>query len=140
MADDAVEVQFGGLDRGVQADVMHHYERSLPVSGAMRDEVLLAYEMNGEPLPPQHGAPLRLVVPGRYGMTSVKWLSRITAVAEPFDGPQMEFYCYRSSAEDAGEAVSLMKVRALIVPPGVPDFVTRARIVKAGPVTLRGRA
>ena len=50
----------------------------------MRDEVLLAYAMNGDPLPPQHGFPLRLVVPGWYGMTSVKWLAAIDAVAEPF--------------------------------------------------------
>ena len=54
-----------------------------------RDDVLLAYACNGVPLPPQHGFPLRLVVPGWYGMTSVKWLQRITVVDEPFTGYQM---------------------------------------------------
>ena len=54
------------------------YERSLAVDDALRDEVLLAYALNGEPLPPQHGYPLRLIVPGWYGMTHVKWLSTIT--------------------------------------------------------------
>ena len=49
-------------------------------------EALLAYEMNGAPLPPQHGFPLRLVVPGWYGMQNVKWLSRITVLEEPFGG------------------------------------------------------
>ena len=48
----------------------------------------MAYEMNGAPLPPQHGFPLRLVVPGWYGMTNVKWLESVTLLAEPFDGYQ----------------------------------------------------
>ena len=78
----AVEVLFRGLDRGVEGGEEQHYERSLPLAEALREEVLLAYAMNGQPLPPQHGFPLRLVVPGWYGMTSVKWLDRIT-VARP---------------------------------------------------------
>ena len=64
----------------------------------MRDEVLLAYEMNGRPLEPQHGYPLRLLVPGWYGMTSVKWLRSIEAIAEPFHGYQMDD-SYRYSAD-----------------------------------------
>ena len=56
------------------------YERSLALDDALRDEVLLAYAVNGEPLPPQHGYPLRLIVPGWYGMTHVKWLRTITVV------------------------------------------------------------
>ena len=85
---EAVELVFEGADHGVQGGDEHDYERSLPVAEAMRDEVLLAYEVNGAPLPPQHGFPVRLVVPGWYGMASVKWLRRITAVAEPFAGFQ----------------------------------------------------
>ena len=80
---DAVEVVFTGLDRGVEGDQVQFYQRSLIVGEARREEVLLVYEMNGEPLPPQHGYPLRLLVPGWYGMASVKWLDRIEAVAEP---------------------------------------------------------
>ena len=75
---------FTGADHGVQGGVEQDYERSLTVGDALRPEVLLAYEMNGRPLEPQHGAPVRLLVPGWYGMTSVKWLTRITAVTEPF--------------------------------------------------------
>src|SRR5919199_518574 len=80
VAEDAVEVVFTGLDRGVQGDVEQLYERSLPLAEAMRREVLLAYAVDGRPLPPQHGFPLRLVVPGWYGMTHVKWLRSITVV------------------------------------------------------------
>src|SRR5262245_60401828 len=65
--DGAVEVVFHGLDRGIEGGEPQHYARSLPLAEALRDEVLLAYDMNGAPLPPQHGFPLRLVVPGWYG-------------------------------------------------------------------------
>jgi hypothetical protein len=56
--------------------------------------VILAYEMNGQPLLPQHGAPLRLIVPGWYGMTNVKWLDSIEAISTPFDGYQMQAYMF----------------------------------------------
>ena len=77
IGDGAVEVLFTGLDRGVEGGEEQQFQRSLPLDEALGDEVLLAYEMNGAPLPPQHGFPLRLVVPGWYGMTNVKWLERI---------------------------------------------------------------
>ncbi|MEK7814861.1 MAG: sulfite oxidase, partial [Chloroflexota bacterium] len=137
----AVEVLFTGLDRGVQGEEVQYYQRSLSIDQATQDEVLLAYQMNGEPLPPQHGYPLRLIVPGWYGMASVKWLDRIEAIAEPFRGYQMVgSYRYSQTADDPGEPVSLIRVRALMVPPGIPDFLTRTRLVEAGPVTLTGRA
>ena len=75
--DGVVEALFTGLDRGVEGGEEQAYERSLPL-GDLAGDALLAYEVNGVPLPPQHGYPIRLVVPGWYGMTSVKWLSRIT--------------------------------------------------------------
>ncbi len=85
---EAVEVLFGALDRGVEGGVEQAYERSLSVADAMSDDVLLAYAVNGQPLPPQHGYPLRLIVPGWYGMAHVKWLARITCLSEPFRGYQ----------------------------------------------------
>ena len=137
----ASEIIFTGLDRGVEGDEVQYYQRSLSISEAMREEVLLAYEMNGEPVQPQHGYPLRLLVPGWYGMTSVKWLERIEAVAEPFEGYQMaKVYRYSQTADEPGEPVTLIRVRALMVPPGIPDFLTRTRLVQAGPVTLTGKA
>lgn len=136
-----VEIVFRGADHGVQGDVEHDYARSLPLHEAMRPEVLLAYEMNGRPLEPQHGAPLRLVVPGWYGMTSVKWLTSVEAVTEPFEGYQQAIaYRYQQTEEDAGEGVGRIRVRALMIPPGYPDFLTRRRHVEAGIVAVHGRA
>jgi DMSO/TMAO reductase YedYZ molybdopterin-dependent catalytic subunit len=141
LLDDAVEVVFTGLDRGVEKDVEQNYQRSLALDDALGDDVLLAYEMNGAPLLPQHGFPLRLLVPGWYGMTSVKWLTRVEVVAEPFEGYQMTAgYRFRVDEDDEGRPVTRMQPRALMVPPGIPDFDTRARIVETGPRVLEGRA
>ena len=137
----AIEIVFTGLDRGIQAGLEHLYERSLPRSEALRDEVLLAYAINGQDLPPQHGFPLRLVVPGWYGMTHVKWLQSITAVNEPFQGFQQDVgYHVRQSAEEQGRAVTRILPRSLMVPPGIPDFPARSRFVEAGSCLLEGRA
>ncbi len=137
----AVEVSFRGLDRGFEGGTAQQYERSLPLADGLRDEVLLAWAMNGEPLPPQHGFPLRLVVPGWYGMTSVKWLERIMVLDQPFDGyQQARSYRLRQTPDELGEAVSRMLPRSLMVPPGIPDFATRERRLEVGPCTLSGRA
>jgi DMSO/TMAO reductase YedYZ molybdopterin-dependent catalytic subunit len=139
--DDAIEIVFRGSDRGIQGDEDQTFARALTVAEASRPEVLLAYEMNGHPLEPQHGFPLRLVVPGWYGMASVKWLTSIEAVREPFEGFQQAVsYRYRQHAEDPGEPVRRMRVRALMIPPGIPDYFSRRRFVDPGPVTLSGRA
>jgi DMSO/TMAO reductase YedYZ molybdopterin-dependent catalytic subunit len=139
--DDAVDVVFGALDRGVEGGEEQQFERSLPLTEALREDVLLAYAMNGAPLPPQHGFPLRLVVPGWYGMTSVKWLERITVLDRPFEGyQQARGYRLRQTPDEAGEPVSWMLPRSLMVPPGIPDFATRERIVEPGPCAVRGRA
>ena len=109
---DAVELVFTGADRGIQGGIEHDYERSLAVADAMRPEVLLVYAMNGRPLEPQHGYPLRLLVPGWYGMTSVKWLRRIEAVTRPFEGfQQANAYRIQMSEEDPGQRVTRIKVR-----------------------------
>ena len=137
----AAEVVFTGLDRGIQGDVVHAYERSLPLEEALREEVLLAYAVDGRPLPPQHGFPLRLVVPGWYGMTHVKWLRSITVVDEPFRGWQQAVaYHLRDSEDDPGRPVTRILPRSLLVPPGIPDFFTRTRFLEPGPCTLEGRA
>jgi DMSO/TMAO reductase YedYZ molybdopterin-dependent catalytic subunit len=139
--EDADEILFTGLDRGVQGGEVQSYQRSLSISEAMREEMLLVYEMNGRPLEPQHGFPLRLVVPGWYGMTSVKWLAGIEAIRGPFEGYQMVgSYRYSRSEDDPGEPVTLIRVRSLMIPPGIPDFATRVRLVEAGKVKLTGRA
>lgn len=138
---DSVEVVFSGVDHGVQGEVEQDYQRSLRLDEAMREEVLLAWAMNGQPLLPQHGAPLRLVVPGWYGMASVKWLNRIDAVTSPFQGyQQVKAYQIQQSEDDPGEPLTRMKVRALMVPPGIAEFPSSNRLVDAGRVALFGRA
>ena len=80
--DGATEILFEGLDRGQPApdEEFGPYTRSLPIEVAMHPDTLLAYEMNGEAMPIEHGYPLRLVVPGWYGMASVKWLTHISVL------------------------------------------------------------
>ena len=137
----AVELLFTGADEGVQGGELQYYQRSMTLEQAAREEVTLAYAMNGAPLQPQHGSPLRLIAPGWYGMASVKWLSRIEAIGEPFDGyQQTRTYRYAQSADELGEPVDLIKPRSLMIPPGVPDFLTRTRLVRAGVHTVSGRA
>jgi DMSO/TMAO reductase YedYZ molybdopterin-dependent catalytic subunit len=137
----ATEVIFTGLDHGIEGGVEQDYARSLPLEEARHDEVLLAYELNGQALPPQHGFPLRLVVPGWYGMTNVKWLSRISVTAQPFKGYQQERgYRRRAHVDDPGTPVTRMMPRSLMVPPGMPDFMTRRRTLRVEPVLIEGRA
>jgi DMSO/TMAO reductase YedYZ molybdopterin-dependent catalytic subunit len=140
VADGAVEVLFSGLDRGVEGGVEQYYQRSLPLDEAL-DGPLLAYAVNGVPLPPQHGFPLRLLVPGWYGMTSVKWLASVDVIDQPFDGYQQAVgYRMRADEDDPGTPVTRIMPRSLMVPPGIPDFMTRRRHLEAGPCELQGRA
>jgi len=139
--DDAVEILFSGLDHGIENGVEQDYERSLEVADAMRDDVLLAYEMNGQPLLPQHGYPARLIVPGWYGMAHVKWLARVTALREPFRGYQQSTaYMLLESENDPGVPVTRMLPRSLMVPPGMPDFMSRERFLDRQPCVIEGRA
>jgi DMSO/TMAO reductase YedYZ molybdopterin-dependent catalytic subunit len=126
----ARDIVFHGGDRGFDRGMEHNFARSLPPAEALRDDVLVAYAMNGAALLPQHGAPLRLIVPRWYGMASVKWLQRIEAIDKPFDGVQQaSSYHFRRVAGDS-----------LMVPPGIPDFYSRRRTVQAGATAIYGRA
>lgn len=137
----ATNAVFTGIDRGIQGGIEQQYERSLPLSEVLRDDVLLAYAVNAQPLPPQHGFPLRLIVPGWYGMTHVKWLRSITVLDRSFDGYQQAVaYHNRKSDTDPGVAVTRMQPRALIVPPGVPDFMSRVRFLEPSIQHMEGRA
>ena len=137
----AVDVAFIGADRGIDAGDEHNFGRSLPPAEALSDDVLLVWAMNGAALLPQHGFPLRLIVPGWYGMASVKWLERIEVLDRPFTGyQQARNYHYRQHAGDPGTPVTTMRVKSLLVPPGIPDWYTRARTIEAGPVEVTGRA
>ena len=120
----AVEVMFEGADHGPDevadepAEVT--YERSLPIAKASHPDTLLVYEMNGEQLPPEHGYPLRLLVPGWYGMTGVKWLVRMHVLDHEFKGfYQTERYMTTNgpNAETFYTYHTKMKVKSIITNP-----------------------
>ena len=138
---DAVDVVFTGADHGIERGVEDDYRRGLAVGDACSPDVLVAYAMNGHPIPPQHGFPVRLVVPGWYGMAHVKWLHSIEVLDHPFDGFQNTVaYRLRTEPEEEGRPVTRIEPRALLVPPGFPDFMSRTRVVTAGTLLLEGRA
>jgi DMSO/TMAO reductase YedYZ molybdopterin-dependent catalytic subunit len=124
------DVIFEGADRGEIEDPSGpagevHYARSMPLQKA-NDDVLLAFKMNGEALTPAHGAPLRLIVPGWYGMASVKWLTRIIASAQPFNGYyQTVDYATWGRGPSAPTLVPIteMQVKAQIARPGFAEAV-----------------
>jgi DMSO/TMAO reductase YedYZ molybdopterin-dependent catalytic subunit len=137
----AVDVVFTGADHGVERGVEQDYQRSLPLAAARDPEVLLAYAMNGADLPPQHGHPVRLIVPGWYGMAHVKWLTTIELLDHAFTGFQQSVaYRLRQQPDEDGTPVTRIRPRALVIPPGFPDFMSRRRVVRPGPVQLEGRA
>eukprot|EP01124_Arcella_intermedia_P000193 TRINITY_DN1009_c0_g1_i3.p1 TRINITY_DN1009_c0_g1~~TRINITY_DN1009_c0_g1_i3.p1 ORF type:complete len:189 (-),score=36.87 TRINITY_DN1009_c0_g1_i3:88-654(-) len=97
--------------------------------------------MNGAPLLPQHGFPLRLVVPRWYGMASVKWLKSIEGIDYPFQGFQQRVYSFKKNEKDPSPLpVTLQKVRSLIEPPGIPHFLSRNRLLAPEETLLNGRA
>ena len=132
-----LEVVFEGADHGPYYQYNDiRFIRSLALSHAADPaaEILIAYEMNGEPLSPDHGAPFRLIVPNWFGVASVKWLSTITVVTEPYEGEfQTSHYMYEWS-DRPHEPVSLLRVRARITDPAP------AAIIPAGSCTVRGKA
>jgi len=140
VAADAIDVVSCGADHGIERGVEQDYERGLSVQLALGSDVLLATAMNGQPLPPQHGFPVRLVVPGWYGMASVKWLREIRLVDHEFAGYQHQAYRVKQHKDDPGMPVTQIEPRALLSPPGFPDFMSRARVVEAGVTDIRGRA
>ena len=115
------------------------FERGMSVDDVRESGALLAYAMNGEPLPPRHGYPLRVVVPGWYGVASVKWLTEIEVVAEPFAGYfQTVRYVYEYERDGAPvrEPVRQQRVRSLITEPADGAEVA----LDAGEVVVRGVA
>jgi DMSO/TMAO reductase YedYZ molybdopterin-dependent catalytic subunit len=136
---EANEVLFRGADCGsvdVQPESIR-FERSLRLDDVRGGDVLLAYAMNGEPLPIQHGYPLRVIVPRWYAVASVKWLTEIELIDRPFLGHyQGDKYRYEWERADriVHEPVTLQRVRALITEPASDADVPQ------GEVAIRGVA
>ena len=135
----AVEVMFEGADHGPDevvgdpAEVT--YERSLPLAKATHPDTLLAYEMNGEPLPQAHGYPLRLLVSGWYGMNSIKWLVGIHVLDHEFKGFYMtERY---QTQNEPGSPIpytyyTKMKVKSIITNPVPGEIIPSSGYTLAG--------
>jgi sulfite oxidase len=135
----AGHVGFEGADISPEAKPAQQFGGSIPLEKARRPEVLLAWAMNGEPLPVVHGAPLRVVVPGYIGARSVKWLERIEVRSEPWHG-YFQHVVYRLLPEDgtvapgAGMPLGLIALNSDVLSPADGDTVD------AGPVQVRGYA
>src|SRR5918995_863244 len=142
---DGVDVRFEGADHGAyhlrpalaetnKDDLT--FVRALPLAHAADPaaEILIAYEMNGEPLSPDHGAPFRIIVPHWYAVASVKWLKRIDVLTEPYTGEfQTGHYIYEWADRDP-EPVDLMRVRARVTAPAAGSTIP------PGACTVRGKA
>lgn len=135
IAPEVVEVVFTGADRGeTKRGEDAPYARSLPLEVARHPDTLLVWAMNEEPLAIEHGYPLRLLVPGWYGMASVKWLTDIRAVATPFDGFfQVDDYVLdqREGLPD-GTPLSRMAVNSMILSPEPGHTVPRTGVLIRG--------
>ena len=127
--DGARHVCFEGADEAITAGGRSRFGASIPLDKALGWEVLLADRMNGAPLPLEHGAPLRVVVPGYIGARSVKWLTRITLSGEPSDN-WFQARDYRRN----GESLAALELNSAITEPA------EGAIVKAGRLVVRGYA
>jgi DMSO/TMAO reductase YedYZ molybdopterin-dependent catalytic subunit len=136
LADDACEIVFEGADCGSPKEEPRppgpiSYVWSVPRAKATQPEVLIAYQMNGRDLPPDHGFPVRAIVPGHYGMASVKWLTRIQAVREPFQSYwQTSDYAYWASTNGipVRRALGEMKLKSEIARPRTHETLVPNRI------------
>ncbi len=128
--DGAVEVILQGADKGTITEEPKSpgetpFDRSLPVRKA-RGDTLLAYGMNGQDLPDEHGAPLRAVVPGWFGMASVKWLTKITVINDKYHGyfQTLEYsYFQRPLGHPHVTPLGQMQVKASIARPAIGEVV-----------------
>ena len=133
----ARELIFEGADNGEIADPPApagtiHYARSIPVAPVI-DDVLVVVSMDGRPLTPAHGAPVRIIVPGWYGMASVKWLTRIIASADSFHGyyQTIDYAVWqRGPSAPTLVPVTEMHVKAQIARPGPADVVPAGQVYR----------
>ena len=136
----AIELVLEGADRGVEPNTQdeQNYAMSVPIGKALAADTLLADEMNGAPLTPSHGFPVRAIVPGWYGMASVKWLTKLRVVDQPFLGYfRSRAYAYISEGERADAPrvpATNIRVKSLITWP------REGQVLSTGPHRIRGVA
>jgi DMSO/TMAO reductase YedYZ molybdopterin-dependent catalytic subunit len=137
-----IEVVFFGADQQTEKirgnDYPQNFARSLHINDAMREDVLLCYEMNGEPLTKEHGFPLRLVVPGWFGISWTKWLQRIEVLDRRYMSKYMaEEYVTLKGEERAGKTTWRL---TSVGPMNVKSIIARAVKLQNGAVRLTGAA
>ncbi len=136
----ALEVVLQGADQGKEPGVRGNirYEMSVDLAKALHPDTLLVDEMNGQPLPPSHGFPVRVIVPGYYGMASVKWLTRIEVIDHPFDGHfRTRAYAYIREGQRSDEPkvpATAARVKSLI------NWPREGQVLATGPHVIRGVA
>jgi len=140
--DDAVEVAFWGADSGKENvrdnQVTQHFARSLTIKNALRDDILLCWAMNGQPLTPGHGFPLRLIVPGWYGVAWVKWLTQIEVRDRPLAQRFMAKDYVTLRGEQRGSDIEWKQT--LVGPMNIKSMIARAARRKDGATRITGAA
>src|SRR4051812_18899060 len=138
--DDAVEIAFWGADSGMENvrdnQVKQNFSRSLSIKNAFREDLLLCYAMNGKPLTAGHGFPLRLVVPGWYGIAWVKWLTRIEARERPLMQRFMAKDYVTLRGQQQGDQV--VYTQTSVGPMNIKSMVARAVRRKDGTIRISG--
>jgi DMSO/TMAO reductase YedYZ molybdopterin-dependent catalytic subunit len=142
----AIEAVFEGADHGHEAEVPEElaYAMSVPVVKAEHPDTLLAFEMNGEPLTPAHGFPVRVIVPGWYGMGSVKWVTRISLIDHSFRGYfRTRPYTFIHEGDDPNvlrKPVTSLQVKSVITSPEEGATVSTGRLLVRGAAWSGGAA
>ncbi|HMK22003.1 MAG TPA: sulfite oxidase [Terriglobales bacterium] len=137
----AAYVVLHGADSGSGEDLPPgtHFARAIPLEKALSDSTLLAYEMNGSPLPAEHGFPLRAVVAGWYGMDSVKWLSRIEVTEQPFQGYFQQRHYVATNRDGNIRPITRMLVSSKFLRPSQDEEI-RERVYHVEGVAWAGEA
>ncbi|PLS01883.1 sulfite oxidase [Neobacillus cucumis] len=139
LVNSAKEFVFEAYDYGERpdSDSIFNFSRSLPIEKALEPDTIIAYEYNNQPIPFKHGFPLRLIVPGWYGMASVKWLKKITVIDKEFNGPfqTIDYVYYPNKENDNGKfPVTTVHVNSTI------QYPLNSQLLHKGTYMIKGIA
>jgi len=139
---DCIDVVFTGYDAGLEHEKeVRYFSHALNIHDPVIDYSWLCWMNNGVDLLPEHGYPLRLMVPAWYGNVNIKWLRSIEFMPRKFKGVYQRTYSYTKTPTDNDIAVPSQELRprAMVAPIGIPDFTTRKRTAIAGTQTFHGK-
>jgi DMSO/TMAO reductase YedYZ molybdopterin-dependent catalytic subunit len=136
----AIEVVFFGADQKIEKirdnDYLQNFARSMHIIDAHREDLLLCYELNGEPLAKEHGFPLRLIVPGWFGISWVKWLTRIELLDRRYMSKYMAQEYVTLRGEDRGDK-TIWRLTS-VGPMDIKSIIARALKMPNGDIRLTG--